>query len=428
MAAQLVSTARNILMHAGEILRRHEEIARRTGQRFNLFDLLDRATDEVKGHSAFIAELLSPLGSHGQGDLFLKVFLGRLASLAPAWQLGEADGGWTVRVEEAFDQSRADIVLYGATHCIIIENKIYTSEHSGQLQRYYRWAKDTGRTAGVIFLPVEPDEPSQAARKELGDELLSTDYASLVLPWINDCIGLGARVPSVRESLIQYHRLVARLTQEPEDMNSLQEITDLLDKPEKLDAAAQLAAALVKKRAEIHLRFWKAIEEALCERLGLTAEDFDDAVRYDAVKINEFYGKKQNRPKFFGLRFDIPGRVPWAIKVEVDLGIYFGVVVIENDKEKNPIPLDQKQDIKGVLEGVGCPGFRISDNEPHILWRYGVGMENIKFHDSGKASSTHLLADNAVFKQRVDSLAEDIVHTARALSDGWPKKESTPEN
>ena len=423
MVAQPVTTAQSILSHAGEILHRHEEIARRTGRRFNLFDLLDRTTDEVKGHSAFIAELLNPLGAHGQGDLFLQAFWGRLAPLVPpTWRLDETDGGWTVRVEVAFDRSRADIVLDCTTHRIVIENKIYTSERGGQLQRYYRWAKKMGRIAGVIFLPLESGEPSKAAREEIGARLLATDYASLILPWINDCIGLAARVPSVRESLIQYHRLVARLTQEPEDMDSLQEITDLLDKPEKLNAAAELANALVKKRAEIHLQFWKALEEALCERLGLTAADFHGDVRYDSVKVQDFHSRKRNRPRLFGLRFNIPGRNPWAIKVEVNYHIYFGVVVIEKGKQKNPIPREQNKLIKGVLEEAGCPGFSMDDDEPHILWKYGNGMEDIVFCEQGEASSTHILADNTIFNQRVSSMAEDIVRIARALSDGWPKK------
>jgi len=422
-----MATARRILYRATEVLRRHKEIARRTGQQFNLFDLLDRATDEVKGHSAFIAELLSPAGSHGQGDQFLKAFLDRLVSLVPpAWRLDDdAPRAWTVRPEVSFGRSRADIVLDCATHRIVIENKIYTLEHDTQLQRYYRWARSGRHIAGVVFLPLEPAEPSEAACEELGDGLLCTDYASLVLPWINDCIGLAARVPSVREGLIQYYRLVARLTQEPEDMDSLQEIAGLLDKPEKLDAAGQIAAALLTKRADIHLRFWEAMEKELRERLGLTSEDFHAKVRYDSVKVESYHHQKRNKSRFFGLRFDIPGRAPWAIKLEVDWHLYFGVVVLEDGVEKGKIPPDEKQSIKAVLDGKGCHGFHVRDAEPHIVWKYGTGMENITFREQGDVSSTHVLADETVFAQRVSSMAEDVVRTARALSSNWPKEEPT---
>ena len=423
MVAQPVTTAQSILSHAGEILHRHEEIARRTGRRFNLFDLLDRATDEVKGHSAFIAALLSPTGTHGQGDLFLKPFLDRLTSLAEkTWRMDEAEGDWTVRVEVALDRSRADIVLDGGKHYIVIENKIYTAEHSDQLQNYYRGAKKTGRIAGVVFLPLEPAEPSKAARDEIGDRLLATDYTQLILPWINDCIGLAARVPPVREGLIQYHRLIARLTQEPEDMDSQQEITTLLNAPERLDAAAQLAAALVKKRIDIHLRFWKAIEKALCKRLGLQAEDFHDKAHYDVDQVKGFHRKQRNRPCLFGLRFDIPGRAQWAMKVEVNWGIYFGVVVMDNGQEQDPITLEHRQQIMGELEKVEGSRFFYEKDEPHIIWKYGPGMERIKFHGPDKVLA-HALADPAVFDRHVSSLVDDIVRTARVLSDEWREKQ-----
>lgn len=40
-----------------------------------MFDILDRRTDEVKTHSAMLAELLNPTGSHNMGEKFLLLFL-----------------------------------------------------------------------------------------------------------------------------------------------------------------------------------------------------------------------------------------------------------------------------------------------------------------------------------------------------------------
>lgn len=52
-----------------------DEISKIKGENFNLFNILDRQTDEVKTHSAIIAELLDPKGSHGMGTEFLSLFL-----------------------------------------------------------------------------------------------------------------------------------------------------------------------------------------------------------------------------------------------------------------------------------------------------------------------------------------------------------------
>jgi hypothetical protein len=49
-------------------------VDRAVAKRFNLFHLLGVSTAEVRTHSAMLAELLNPHGSHAQGILFLKQF------------------------------------------------------------------------------------------------------------------------------------------------------------------------------------------------------------------------------------------------------------------------------------------------------------------------------------------------------------------
>ena len=46
-----------------------------TAEDFNIFEILGVAHLEVSTHSAFIANLLNPKGSHSQGAKFLKEFL-----------------------------------------------------------------------------------------------------------------------------------------------------------------------------------------------------------------------------------------------------------------------------------------------------------------------------------------------------------------
>lgn len=48
-----------------------------TASAFNIFQVLGRIYDEVGTHSALLANLLNPQGSHGQGTLFLERFLRR---------------------------------------------------------------------------------------------------------------------------------------------------------------------------------------------------------------------------------------------------------------------------------------------------------------------------------------------------------------
>ena len=54
---------------------KYDEIDLISGSRFNLFNVLNITSDEVRLHSKFISELLNPEGSHGQGSVFLKMLV-----------------------------------------------------------------------------------------------------------------------------------------------------------------------------------------------------------------------------------------------------------------------------------------------------------------------------------------------------------------
>lgn len=68
----------HLLSHISVICRKYEEIAEITGENFNVFKVLGLTTNEVRTHSAFLAELLNPKGSHGCKDVFLKLFVEEL--------------------------------------------------------------------------------------------------------------------------------------------------------------------------------------------------------------------------------------------------------------------------------------------------------------------------------------------------------------
>jgi hypothetical protein len=63
-----------LLERINSIYKRYDEIAKATGENFNIFQTLELETDEGS-HSKIIAELLNPKGSHGRGSEFLELFM-----------------------------------------------------------------------------------------------------------------------------------------------------------------------------------------------------------------------------------------------------------------------------------------------------------------------------------------------------------------
>jgi hypothetical protein len=66
---------KNLLDQVNSIIARYKKIDELTGENFNVFRILKLESSEVRMHSAFLAELLDPNGSHGQKDAFLKLFI-----------------------------------------------------------------------------------------------------------------------------------------------------------------------------------------------------------------------------------------------------------------------------------------------------------------------------------------------------------------
>jgi len=138
--------------------------------RFNIFDALRIVNREVK-HSDFLAWLLDPNESHGQGGLFLRAILMDLFKTArkkgfscPVSPI-ELDGEELRGVEIRREWRHIDLLVRcdQPLFVVAIENKIKSGEHSNQLSRYQEAV--TGEFGTVpsmyVFLTIEGDEASE---------------------------------------------------------------------------------------------------------------------------------------------------------------------------------------------------------------------------------------------------------------------------
>ncbi|MBX3388000.1 MAG: PD-(D/E)XK nuclease family protein [Phycisphaeraceae bacterium] len=109
--------------------------------RFNIFDALRIEHAEIR-HSNFLAWLLNPSESHGQGTLFLKAVLMDLLRQSPADRRPisavELDSVELRDIEIRREWKSIDLLVisHDPKFIVAIENKIYAGEHSSQLSRY----------------------------------------------------------------------------------------------------------------------------------------------------------------------------------------------------------------------------------------------------------------------------------------------------
>lgn len=212
---------------------------RKRGEWFNVFNLLGVSSDEVRTHSAFIAELLNPQGSHGCGDEFLKAFIKVIPGLdgfdietirvktQVELSIGQIDKDYT-------EGGRLDIIVHTDTHAIIIENKIYAGDQYNQLLRYYKYAESRYKNNNrILYLTLDggsSSELSTGKQMEEGKDIYSISYASDITNWLQRCIAIAVSKPLVRETLFQYLNLIKQLTNQTMEQNDKKELFELLTK------------------------------------------------------------------------------------------------------------------------------------------------------------------------------------------------------
>lgn len=129
---------------------------------FNLFEALGVVGQELR-HSNFLAWLFNPFENHGLGDYVVRKFVMLIAreinnpdfSITPAhvssWQLEDAE----IRRE----WHNIDILIADPDkkYVVVIENKIYSHEHTEQLDRYKISIEQEFHGAAQLFVFLTPD-------------------------------------------------------------------------------------------------------------------------------------------------------------------------------------------------------------------------------------------------------------------------------
>ena len=137
---------------------------------FNVFNTIGLRTEEVRLHSAFIAELLNPQGAHGLSKLFLQAFLKQME--LPCDYVTDAKGiikeryiGRKTKTEGGI----IDVIIEDGNHAIIIENKIYAEDQENQLLRYNNYGrKQFPNGFKLVYLSLEGVEPDEKSLGEKG--------------------------------------------------------------------------------------------------------------------------------------------------------------------------------------------------------------------------------------------------------------------
>ena len=181
---------------------------------FNIFYLMGMTRDEVRTHSAMLANLLNPNGSHGQGVLFLGTYIDYCKDKYLNFPLNTEEldtGRWSAHAEMTTRHGRLDVVIMNPTigYLCLIENKVDAYEQPKQLQRYWSWMESRYREfpiQALIFLTIKGYEATTA----WDFPYYRLSYNKDIAAWLENTI-LEIQAPIVKVIVEQYLDVVLRL-------------------------------------------------------------------------------------------------------------------------------------------------------------------------------------------------------------------------
>jgi hypothetical protein len=244
---------------------------------FNLFRILGLERREAT-HSAFIAELLNPKGTHGQGIVGLECFFRMLSARYPDLAGVDAlnDPGraidWEVRTEQPIsgdgDLRRLDIVIGSRSRSllIVIENKIDAGDQPEQLAAYAKWLSSqsqSGQGSLLFYLTIDGRQSSTAG--DANYRCLS--YRDDIRAWLED-LSNRVQAPHVRAAIDQYLAILPVLVS-PERRGAMPDaqlrdaIVSFMRNPTILRDAWEIAEWLEETRNALVEEFWKDLEAAV---------------------------------------------------------------------------------------------------------------------------------------------------------------------
>lgn len=223
------------------VVRKKFEERERNQDNFNIFSILKKESDEVYLHSRFISSLLDPNGPHKLGAIILNSFL----------DIVESNFCYHDETLEVYpnnlnrnEYKNLDICFIdrAAKNAVIIENKIYhedtNHEDKGQLENYYGRLIEEDKIPEdgieVYYLTLDGHEPSEDSvglsgkYPKLKDKVKCISYSVEILEWLKDIVKESYNKPSLRESIIQYIKLIENMTNNDLSIDERKEITKII--------------------------------------------------------------------------------------------------------------------------------------------------------------------------------------------------------
>ncbi len=271
-----------MLINVTAVSEKYDLINQKTGACFNIFNIMDVSTNEVK-ICQLIYDLLNPYGSHYQGKSYLKLFIEHVLGIDNF----NYNGVRVFREYLTSQNRRIDLVIENSTITIPIEVKIYADDQVNQLNDYFKMA----RGANVFYLTLFEREPD---KKSIGtmntNKITNITFEKDIVKWIDRCLQLRETITiaPIREVLLQFRMMIRTLTNQMGDEKEV-EVKELISKnSESFKSAVAIEQSLKQCKIDLMYKLFSTLEKMLSLR-GYNKIDVYD---YSNGNVEKYYNIK----------------------------------------------------------------------------------------------------------------------------------------
>lgn len=335
----------NLLQQVSIIQKKYDEIAKITGENFNIFSVMNMEHSEVNTHSSIIGELLNPNGSHGQGSTFLNLFVELINKSFNSDEdklelkhfeklINDKICERTISIGNNWDDvtgGRIDLILEDNKQILIIENKIYAIDQPYQLIRYKNYTKTKSFKKSFLFYLTldgkdlkEAEDPyihndieimgynfkfdkkNEYGKFKIENKDKSNVHHCIYYPisfeihiknWIEKCLEKTHSLPIIRETLVQYLHLIKKLTNQTTNNKMSKDIVERMEK--EIQASFEVANNLSELKKKLYYGFIQTLKETKEYNVkdtdhidyygvDLQTKDFENVIRI-------LFGKKKDK-------------------------------------------------------------------------------------------------------------------------------------
>jgi len=398
-----------LLVTVNEIIKKYEEIDKKSGKNFNIFSILEKNELEL-AHEKFIGELLNPKGSHNQGSKFLNLFL---KTLKIKHQLKKPK----VILEKVIDKNRRiDIVIEDDDLIIAIEMKVNATDQEAQLYDYYNFIKNSNKKKYFLYYLTpnerDADESSKLDLKPNKDYyLISFKYE--IYEWIKECLKESCEIPILKEGINQYKLLLEKIFNLTKDKKD-----EIMEKIEQNIKAAHEIYSLYpdvwkSKIYDFYVDVWNSVydnygekaswRDATTDEFGLNSIWCKDENCNEAKEKDEIL--KEMDINNFGIAFakNLNENYSICVSLENYNGNLYFYIWISNFKSEDELCPEQLKDILELPKDKEYNALsKKIDNSINFLYKNNT---NISFE----------LFDKKQYKKIIENISNEMINLLKTI-------------